>query len=90
MHSTYNTWSDCKTENKTQNKQVYWHWKWSDVHTNVSQGWNQKIGETAISAMFKEFNKLDKGAVTGNPVIIPIDIRNLIAEENAERTYKKI
>ena len=41
----------------------------------------KKFGETEIAAVIKEFNQLDKRAVPGNPVVIPIDTRNLTAEE---------
>ena len=46
-----------------------------------------KFRETAISAMFKEFNRLDKGAIPRNPGVIPIDTKILTAEENV-RLYQ--
>lgn len=41
----------------------------------------KKFAETAIAAMFKEFNQSDKGAIPRNPVVIPIYTINLTAEE---------
>ena len=49
----------------------------------------KKNRETAISAMFKEFNQLDKGAIPRNLVVIPIDTRNLRTEEMQGSTCSK-